>query len=81
MREPIAGRKENLECGTPQVSRSFPLGVSQMVFRGIFGVGRGEATSSGLKLQSHFRKPNFSLGSWRKLPATRQEANVKKGEE
>lgn len=31
--------------------------------------------------RAHFRKPHFSLGSWRKLPATRQEGNVKKGEE
>lgn len=30
----------------------------------------------GSDYRAHFSKPNFSRGSWRKLPATGQEANV-----
>lgn len=52
-------QEERRELGvwdSPRSPDPFPLGVRA---RGIFGVGHGEATSSGLKLQSPLQKAKF----------------------
>lgn len=76
-RVPIAGRKESLASGTPPGLLIPPSWrETQVVFRGIFGVGHGEATSSGLRLQSPLQQAEFQPRLLEKTSSNRQEANV-----